>query len=86
MSSRYRRVRDRNGGPDTFVERGYRKPYSPAWQAARAARRERRKGLQEQPRNSEGFILKKDTTGVYLYDPGEIDRFVWRNNSGRTLV
>jgi hypothetical protein len=54
---------------------------SRAWQAARAARAERRRldpQVIQQPRQSEGFIIKVDDSGsTILYDPGPKDRQLW---------
>jgi len=56
---------------------------SPTWQAAQLARQIRRSQereagqLQQQARNSGGFLIKHGPDGVELIDPGKKDRQVW---------
>ena len=64
---------DRSG----FVPKSHRKPGSAPWKAACEARAQRRKGLTEQPRDPQGFILKEVDGHTVCYDPGAIDRFLW---------
>jgi hypothetical protein len=65
------------------VVTSYRRKASPhqrtaAWDEARALRLLRRSKVEKQPRDGGGFIPKKDENGhVTMYDPGEIDRFLW---------
>lgn len=62
---------------DTYYARSHTKPLTPAWQAARARRAELRKGVQEQKRDPQGFILKQSGARVIIHDPGRIDRWLY---------
>jgi hypothetical protein len=60
-------------------------PYTPSWVAARLRRAERRAALSltEQHRDQAGFIIKAGVGGgTTMYDPGEIDRYLWVQANG----
>lgn len=68
---------------DEYSERGHTRRYSAAWLASRARRAEKRQGLEAQPRDKQGFILKKNDAGNTVpFDPGPIDRFLWVRSGG----
>ncbi|MGH3304118.1 MAG: hypothetical protein ACRDOK_21050 [Streptosporangiaceae bacterium] len=67
------------------MTRANRRSHSPAWQAARNARRARRDQLRargllaEQARDGLGFIIKRGNDGTTtLADPGARDRALWQ--------
>jgi hypothetical protein len=73
----YRHVPNRNGEGDTWVRRGYGKPYTAAWAASRAKRAAGRGAVPEQQRDMQGYIPKVVGGVVVLHDPGVIDRHLY---------